>query len=209
QFDAVALLDRRRARLGELAGNASDLHHRQRGGIGEHDRHLQEHAEEVADIVGAVLGEALRAIAALQQESLPLGHARERLFQVAGLACKNERRKGRKLLLDVGQSLRVRIVRHLLDRLLAPAIGAPTLGHRDYSRNWRALYTRAAGQCHRSGFDIILLARQSNKRTCGPETLNLRVFPDSGLAPSERAEMTESNPTPPPGGYRSRPSRAW
>ena len=73
QFLAVALLGRRGARLGELAGDAADLHHRRGAGIGEHDRHLQKDAEEIADIVGAVLGEAFRAIAALQQESLAIG----------------------------------------------------------------------------------------------------------------------------------------
>jgi hypothetical protein len=56
QLLAVALLDRGGARLGELAGNAADLHHRRRGRIGEHHRHLQEQAEEIADVVGAMLG---------------------------------------------------------------------------------------------------------------------------------------------------------
>ena len=57
-----------RARLGELAGDAADLHHRLRAGEGQNHRHLQEDAEEVADVVGAMLGEALGAIAALEQE---------------------------------------------------------------------------------------------------------------------------------------------
>ena len=71
QLLAVLDLGRGRARLGELAGDASDLHHRRAAGIGEHDRHLQEHAEEIADGVGAMLGEALGAIAALQQKASP------------------------------------------------------------------------------------------------------------------------------------------
>ena len=75
QLLAVLLFHRRGARLGELAGDAADLHHRQRGGIGEHHRHLQEHAQEVADvvgadIVGAGLGEALGAVAALAAGNL-------------------------------------------------------------------------------------------------------------------------------------------
>ena len=75
QLLAVLLLDRRGARLGELAGDAADLHHRHGGGIGQHHRHLQEHAQEVADVVGADvvgarIGEALGAVAALQQETL-------------------------------------------------------------------------------------------------------------------------------------------
>src|SRR4029078_13354630 len=97
--DAVLLLGRRRARLRELAGDAADLHHRRSGGIGEHHRHLEEDAEEVADVVGAMLGEALGAIAALEQEGLALGDAAERLHQVARLTGKNQRRKSRKLAL--------------------------------------------------------------------------------------------------------------
>jgi hypothetical protein len=37
----------------------------------------KEDAEKIADIVGAVLGEAFGAIAALQQERFPLSHAGE------------------------------------------------------------------------------------------------------------------------------------
>ena len=117
QLDAAALLGRRGARLGELAGDAADLHHRRSRGIGQHHRHLQEQAEEIADVVGAVLGEALGAIAALQQESLAGGDLRQRLFQVARLAGKDQRRKSGKLRLDVGQRLGVRIIRHLHNRL--------------------------------------------------------------------------------------------
>ena len=108
QFLAVALLGRRGARLGELAGDAADLHHRHGRGISEHHRHLQEHAEKVADVVGAMLGEAFRAVAALQQESLAIGHLGERLLQAARLAGKDQRRKGRQLLFGIGQRLPVR-----------------------------------------------------------------------------------------------------
>jgi hypothetical protein len=129
QFLAVAFLGRRGARLGELAGGAADLHHRRSGGISEHDRHLQEHAEEIANIIGAMLGEAFRAVATLQQESLAIGNARKLLLQAARLAGEHQRREGRELLLGIGQYLPVRIIRHLLDWLLAPTIGRPTLGH--------------------------------------------------------------------------------
>jgi hypothetical protein len=47
--------------LGELAGDAADLDHRQRRPKGQHDRRLQEHAEEVANVVGAAFREALGA----------------------------------------------------------------------------------------------------------------------------------------------------
>ena len=41
QFDAVTFLGWRRARLGELAGDTADLHHRRGGGISQHHRHLR------------------------------------------------------------------------------------------------------------------------------------------------------------------------
>ena len=123
QFDAVDLLDRRGARLGELPGDAADLHHRHGAGIGQHDRHLQEDAEEIADVVGAVLGEAFGAVAALQQEGLARGYPRQRLFQVAGLACKNQRRKRGKLRLDIGQCLGIGIIGHCCTGLVRQLSG--------------------------------------------------------------------------------------
>ena len=75
-----------------------------------------------------MLGEAFGAIAALQQESLAGRDLRQRAFQVARLAGKNQRRKSRKLRLDIGQRLGVRIIRHLHDRLAAPGIRAPLTG---------------------------------------------------------------------------------
>ena len=85
--------------------------------IGEHHRHLQEHAEEVADRVGAVLGKTLRAVAALQQKSLPLRDASELGLQLPRLACKNQRRKRGELLLDLCKGCHVPVVRNLLYRL--------------------------------------------------------------------------------------------
>src|SRR6516165_6813954 len=97
-------------RLGELPGDAADLHYRRSGSIGEHHRHLQEQTKEVANVVGAVLGEALRTVAALQQES------------VAG---KHQRRETGKLRFDIAERLGVGIIRHLQSRLGPPGIGAP------------------------------------------------------------------------------------
>ena len=60
-----------------------------------------------------MLGKALGAIAALQQEGLAGRNAGQRLLQIARLAGKHQRRKGRKLRLDVGQGLGVGIIGHL------------------------------------------------------------------------------------------------
>ena len=141
QLDTVDLLGIRRARFGELAGDAADLHHRQRAGIGQHDGHLQQHTEEVANIVGAVLGKALGAVAALQQERLAGGNAAQRLFQVAGLTGKNQRRKRGQLRLDIRQCLGIGVIRHLQYRLGAPAIGCPPLGH-DVTPEQKPLFIR-------------------------------------------------------------------
>ena len=76
-----------------------------------------------------MLGEAFGTVATLKQEGLACGDARKRLFQVAGLTCKNQRRKRGELRLDVGQGLGVGIIGYLQNRPGAPAIGCPPLGH--------------------------------------------------------------------------------
>jgi len=125
QLDAAAFLGRRRAGLGELAGNAADLDHRRGRRIGQHHRHLQEQPEEIADIVGAVLGKAFGAVAALQQKRVAGRHLRQCALEVARFAGKNERRKACKLRLDVGEGLGVGVIRHLHDRLRAPRVWSP------------------------------------------------------------------------------------
>ncbi len=78
-----------------------------------------------------MLGEAFGAIAALEQESLAVGDAAERPLQVARLAGKNQRRKRRELLLNIGSRLPVRpdIPGTCRTGFLPPAIGRPTLSH--------------------------------------------------------------------------------
>src|SRR5262249_44133136 len=88
-----------------------------------------EHAEEVADVVGAMLGEAFRAVAALQQESTPVGDVGQLALELARLAGKKQRRERGELLLDLGPCPGGGVFRHLNDRLFAPAIGRPTLAH--------------------------------------------------------------------------------
>ena len=145
QLLAVLRLGRRGARLGELAGDPAELHHRRTAGIGQHHGHLQEHAEEVADRVGAVLGEALGAVAALEQKGLPLRDAGELGLQLPRLACKNQRRKRGKLLLDLRKLSRIGIDRDLLDRLRTPVIGAPSRCHSYTLQQKSPLYKRLMG----------------------------------------------------------------
>ena len=102
--------------------------------MGQHHRHLQEDAEEVADVVGAVLGKALGAVAALQQEGLAARDVGQARLEFARLAGKDQRRERRELRLGRGQRRRIRIGRHLRDRLVAPALRGPG-GHGRYSHH--------------------------------------------------------------------------
>ncbi|MNF79909.1 hypothetical protein D3C84_621400 [compost metagenome] len=130
------------ARLGELAGHAPDLDHRAAGGEGHGDGHLQQHLEGVADLAGGELGEALGAVAALQQEGAALGHLGELPAQLAGLAGKHQWRIAGQGPLDARQMGGIGVNGLLLDGLASPAVGAPGLAHRatrlaaDYMRLW-------------------------------------------------------------------------
>ena len=70
QGDAVAGLEVRGARLGVLAGEPTQLHDRHGRGVGQHDGHLEQHAQLVAGVVGGDAGEGLGAVTALEQEGL-------------------------------------------------------------------------------------------------------------------------------------------
>ena len=118
-----------RARLGELAGHAPDLDHRAAGGEGHDDGHLQQHLEGVADLRRAELGEALGAVAALQQEGAALGHFGELAAQLAGFAGEHQWRIAGQGLLHAGQVGGIGVLRLLLDGLASPAFGTPG-GHR-------------------------------------------------------------------------------
>ena len=130
QFDAVDLFHRRGARLGELAGDAADLHHGLATGEGQDHRHLQDQAEGVADVVGRELLEALGAVAALQQEGVAAFDLGQFGGQAAGLAREHQRRHGAQLVFHGGKRARVRIVhRHVHDGFVSPGFRGPALGH--------------------------------------------------------------------------------
>ena len=78
-------LGRRRAGLGELSGDAADLHDRDTRAVGEHDRHLQDDLQLVADRVGGEVVEGLRAVAGLEHECPAGGDLAERAGQAARL----------------------------------------------------------------------------------------------------------------------------
>ncbi len=126
QLRVALFFQRRGAGLGELSGDAPDLHDGRGGGVGQHHRHLQKHAEEVADVVGGVLGKGLGAVPALQQERLACRDLGQRAGQIARFAREDERREACDLPLHRRQRGGVPIDGRLLDRLLSPAAGGPT-----------------------------------------------------------------------------------
>ena len=93
---AADLLRRRRPRLGELPGDAPDLHDRERGAVREHGRHLEHDLQLLADVDGREVVERLGAFARLEQERAALGGLGEHGAQLARLAGENERRHDRK-----------------------------------------------------------------------------------------------------------------
>lgn len=123
------LLDTRGARLGELAGNTADLDDRLLRPEGQDDGHLQEGAEEVPDRIGAVFGKALGAIAPLQQKTTAVGDIGKRTLQTARLSCKDKRRIFGKTRFHAVERCEVRIIRHLLNGFLPPAVRSPSLCH--------------------------------------------------------------------------------
>src|SRR5262245_15026583 len=115
-------LGRRGARLGELAGNAPQLHHLRMAAEGEDQRHLQEQLKIVADVVGLMLLEAFGAVAALQQKSATRRHRGEFGLEVAHLLDEDERREVAQMALHLLECTLIRVLRDLEDRLAPPAI---------------------------------------------------------------------------------------
>src|SRR5579862_5252674 len=74
-------------------------------------------------------GEALRAVAALQQERLAGGDIGEPVLQPPRLAGEDQRREALQHLLDAAERGLVGIAGNLPDRQAAPAHGGPFLAH--------------------------------------------------------------------------------
>ena len=121
QRDPINGFDGFRARLGELARYAAHFDDRFGRREGQHDRHLQDDAERVADIVRVELLEALGAIAALKQECLARSNLCEALFQAPRFAGKYERWIAFQARLNCSKGCSVGIVRRdVLGRQFPP-----------------------------------------------------------------------------------------
>ena len=127
QSNAVDRLGVGRAGLRELASDTPDLHDGRGGGEGHDHRHLQEHPEEIPDVIGRMFAETFGAITALQQERFTGGRLAQRPREFARFASKNQRWVAGKLALGLGERRTIGISRSLCDRLGPPALGGPTL----------------------------------------------------------------------------------
>ena len=81
------------ARLGELAGQPRNAQRRHARAPRQHQRHLQQNAQLLLNGLRRAVGETLRAVAALQQEALALGHLRQLRAQRVHLARRHQRRQ--------------------------------------------------------------------------------------------------------------------
>ena len=125
QVDVADALGGRRAGLRELARDATDLDDRQRGRVGQDDRHLQQDPQLLADRDRRGVVERLGAVARLEQERAPRGDLGERVAQRARLAREHERRHAAQLLARQLGACGVR-PHGLLQRLVrAPRGGCP------------------------------------------------------------------------------------
>src|SRR5690606_24628690 len=93
QGDAVAGLEISAARLRVLSGEPADADHGLLQADEHHERHLQQNLELLHYVLGRALVEALRAIAALQQEGVSALSGRELLLQRLDLPGRDDRRE--------------------------------------------------------------------------------------------------------------------
>jgi hypothetical protein len=114
----------RGTRLGVLAGDAPELHHRHRGAVGQHHRHLQQDAHLAGDVCLRARRERLGAVAALQQERLAAGHGGEPLAQQVDLAGHHERWHAGQRARGLAQGVLVGPFGLLRGRQLAPRVQA-------------------------------------------------------------------------------------
>ncbi len=107
QFDAVLRFDVGRTRLGELAGDAADLDDRLLGAEGQHDGHLQERRGRSRGCCRRRVRRSSRRNRrpAAGSPSPSATHWQAGFFRRACLACKDQRRIGRKLRFGCAQAL--------------------------------------------------------------------------------------------------------
>ena len=155
------LLDAVRTRLHELAGDAADLEHRQRGAVGEHGSHLEQDLQALAHgdrrVGGAAVGqpvevvERLGAVARLEQERPAGGDVGQRGANLARLAGEDERGLGVQAAADL-RGVRLVGPLRLLERLAVPPGRRGPGGIIDYGHG--SSVGGAASRIHRSAWTV-------------------------------------------------------
>ena len=139
QLDAVALLGRRRTRLGELAGDAADLHH-WRGAGKVSTTAICRKTRKKSRMLSAPCSAKLSAQSPpCSRKAWPLATSAERSFRSRASPAKTSGGKVASCSSTSANACRSGIVRHLRNRLCAPAVGRPTIGHHHYSNDLRRL----------------------------------------------------------------------
>ncbi len=95
----------------------------------EHQAHLHLHFEPIGDDRRCAIGEAFRAVAALQQEASSRRSVCELAFERQHFPCGDERQQCLQLSQGAIERRRVAISRLLQRRLRLPGSGRPILGH--------------------------------------------------------------------------------
>ena len=130
QLHPVDHLDRRGARLRELAGEAADLDHGQRGAVGQHGGHLQQHLQPLPDRDHRHLAERLGAVARLEQERPPFSGLAEGVAKRSRLTGEDQRGQLAQPIAHGLDGVRLRPVGLLERRVGTPRRGRPGgVGH--------------------------------------------------------------------------------
>mmetsp|Transcript_10248 Transcript_10248/g.62645 ORF Transcript_10248/g.62645 Transcript_10248/m.62645 type:complete len:281 (+) Transcript_10248:1513-2355(+) len=91
QLDVSDLFHGCGARLRELSSHASELDDGHATREGEHDGHLEQHAEGVSDVVGAEIVEAFRAVSSLEHERFSYGCFGQLSLERPCFSCEDQR----------------------------------------------------------------------------------------------------------------------
>ena len=113
----------RRARLGELPGDPGEMNDIAAARGTERGAHPQQQIIGDADLVGIELGETLGAVAALDNEGVTLGNARQSGAQMDDVGNIDQRIRPGEASFDAGQRAGVGIFGKLCCRTIAPAGG--------------------------------------------------------------------------------------
>ncbi len=130
ELEAVDRLGVGRARLGELARDPPHLHDRDPRAVAQHDRHLEDHLQAIADAVGGEGVEGLGTVAGLEEERTAACDLGEGGGEVPRLAGEDEGRQPGELLERCLEGAVVGPRRLLGGHVVAPRRGGPGLAHR-------------------------------------------------------------------------------